>query len=155
MQFPVGTLEGLEGARAQGREILPRRRFSTQSWPLLRYERRDGLRFHDWRGIPLARQCVGFGGVESHGQIECAFRCGQPVGFVVFAGTVVLKIQIERAVRVVLEGHPTADRKPIENISNLEAIGIVERDGPECVRWWRCPLFEVNRIAVRSVKRLA
>src|ERR1019366_172847 len=53
------------------------------------------------------------------------------------------------------ERHPTADRKTVQDVRHLEAIRVVERDGPECASWRRGALLEVNDVLVRSVQRLA
>src|SRR5580704_400888 len=109
----------------------------------------------DGRRIPLASQGVGQRRVEPHRQIERSLRCWKPVRFLALARTVALKIKIERTVRVVVEGHPTAHCKSIQNIPNLEAIRVVKRERPECAHRRRRALLEVNRVLVRSIQRLA
>ena len=68
----------------------------------------------------------------------------QPVGFFVLAGTRVLEVEVERAVGVLPERHPTADRETIQRVGNLESFGIVKSDRPEGVARRRSAFFEVD-----------
>jgi hypothetical protein len=47
------------------------------------------------RGVPFAGQRVSLRGVKAHGQVKFPLRRGQPVGFSVLAGALVLEIKIE------------------------------------------------------------
>ena len=93
----------------------------AQSTMLLSDQAWKSLRPRDRRRVPFAGKRLGLRGVEAHGQIEGAFRRRQPVGFLVLARALVLEIEIERAVGVVFERHPAADREAIEAVRDLEA----------------------------------
>src|SRR5215471_2205863 len=80
------------------------------------------------RRVPFSSERLRFRGVDAHGQVELAFRGWEPVCFLVLAGAPVLEIEVERSVCVVLKRHPTADRKSIERVRDLEALGIIECD---------------------------
>src|SRR6202012_4465998 len=105
--------------------------------------------------IPFTRKRLELWAIKTHGQVECPLRRGQPVDFPVFAGTFVLKVKVERSIRVGLEGKVTADRKTIEPVRYLKAFAIIECDGPESVHGRRSTLVEVDRVFVRAVERLA
>ena len=86
------------------------------------------LNSHHRRRVPFAGEGLGLRAIETHAHVECPLRSGQPVGFLVFAGALVLEVKVERPVRVGLERHVTADRETIEHVRHLEAFAIVERD---------------------------
>src|SRR5215471_10695352 len=113
------------------------------------------LHARDRRWVPLAGERLQFRGVETHRQVERSFRGWEPVGLLVRAGAGVLEIEIERSVRVVLEGHPTADGKTIERVGYLEALAVISRDRPESTCRRHLPFVEVKRVFVRAIKRLA
>jgi hypothetical protein len=52
-----------------------------------------------------------------------------------------------------VDGIQLLTAKSIEAARNLEALGIVERDGPESVDRRGLPFVEMNCVAVRSVER--
>src|SRR4051812_42646171 len=108
----------------------------------------------DRRRIPLSGQRVRLGTVNAHCQVEVALWGRKPITFLFFAGTFVLKIQIQRSISVVFERHPTTDRKSVERVSNLIALCIIEGDRPESVRRRGITLLEVQRVFVSPVKRL-
>jgi len=86
------------------------------------------LRAHDGRRVPFASKSIRLRSIETHGQVEWTFRCGKPVGFFVLPWALVLEINVERAVSVVLERHPTAYRKAVKAIGNLETFRVIESD---------------------------
>src|SRR6266545_1364478 len=110
----------------------------------LRREVRQPLRLGNRGWIPPPGERFGFRAVEAHGQVERILGGGQPVRLLVLARVLVLKIEIERAVRVVLEGHPAAHREAIERVRDLEAVRVVERDRPEGMHWRGSILVEVD-----------
>src|SRR6202047_1076986 len=88
---------------------------------LLSNQARKSLRPRDRRRVPFAGKRIRLRSVEPHGQIECTFRRGKPVGLLVLARVLVLEIEVERSVGIVFEWHPAADRKPIESVRDLIA----------------------------------
>ena len=78
-----------------------------------------------------------------------ALRCWEPVGLLVLARALVLKIKREPAVRVIFEWHPAAHRKTIEAVGHLKTLRVVERDRPERVDGrGRAPLEDDRIFAV-------
>src|SRR5947207_3750172 len=84
------------------------------------------LDFDDWRRVPFAGERLRLRAVKTHAHVEWGLWRGQPVGFLLFAGTLILEIQVKRTIRVGLERHPAADGEPIEHIADLEAFAVVE-----------------------------
>src|ERR1700758_5087257 len=82
----------------------------------------QSLNLRDRRRIPFTRKRFELWAIKTHGQVECPLRRGQPVDFPVFAGTFVLKVKVERSIRVGLEGKVTADRKTIEPVRYQKAF---------------------------------
>ena len=65
--------------------------------------------------------------------------------------SLVLEIQVQSAIGVVVQLHPTAEVKSIEPVRNLEAIGVVESDRPEGICGRRAAgLIEMERVPVCS-----
>src|SRR3984893_19440501 len=80
------------------------------------------------RRVPFTRQRIALWRIEPHRQIKWSLWRWKPIGLPVRAGTLILEIKIERTVRVILEGHPAADREPVEPICDLKTVRIIERD---------------------------
>src|SRR5215472_3457820 len=96
---------------------------------LLRRRKCDRLSFfRHGRRVPLPRQSIALRCIEPHGEVERAFRRGQPVRFPVGTWAFVPEIEIERTVRIVLERHPTADSEAVEAVRDLIALLVAERD---------------------------
>src|SRR5262245_23513183 len=89
--------------------------------------RRPLLLNNVWRA-PFASQGLRPRRIEPHGEVERALWRGQPIRLQVSTWALVLETQIERAVAVVLEGHPTADSEAVQTVRNLKAILVVQRD---------------------------
>src|SRR6516165_8331884 len=68
---------------------------------------------------PFAGNRLRLRGVGAHRQIERRLRTRKPVGLLVRPRTFVLKIKVERPVRVILQRHPAADSEPIERVRDL------------------------------------
>src|SRR5262245_16345858 len=80
-------------------------------------QHRRSLILHDRWGVPFAGQGLALRGIEAHSQIEGPLRCGQPVGLLAGARTVVLEVQVERTIRVVRKWHPAADGEAVETVA--------------------------------------
>jgi hypothetical protein len=68
---------------------------------------------------------------KPHCQVEGPLRRRQPVRLVVRARALVLEVELERAVSVVLEGHPARHGEPVQRIGDLEALEVIQRHRPE------------------------
>src|SRR6266576_2751191 len=110
------------------------------------------LRLHDGWRIPSSSQRLLLRAVEAHGHIEPTLRRRQAVRFLALAGVLVQEIEIQRTVGVELEGHPGADRLPVEIVGIGESLRIVHGDGPESVHRRRGGFLEVDAIPIRSVE---
>jgi hypothetical protein len=71
--------------------------------PLLRRQDRDLLGPHYRRRIPFASQRFGLRSIEAQAKVEGPFGSRKPVAFLFRTWTLVLKIKVERALRIVLE----------------------------------------------------
>ena len=92
-------------------------------------------------GPPAARRVA-------QSEVERPLWGRKPIRFFVRARAFTLDIQVERSVRVIPEWHPTADRKAIEGVADLEAVNIIKRDGPKRVCGWHVALIEMQRVSV-------
>src|SRR4051812_16747226 len=122
---------------------------------LLGRQGRRGLDRRYRRWVPIAGERLRLRRVEPHGQVERTFRGGKPVYFLVLARSLVLNVQVERAVGPVPEGHPAAHREAVEAVRCLKARRVVERDRPERIDGRRAALIEMGRGFGPALKRLA
>jgi hypothetical protein len=99
---------------------------------------------YDRRRTPFSGERGRLRRVKAHGQVEWSFRRRQPVGFLVLARAFVLEIEVERAVRVELERHPTADGETIKHIGHLKPFIVIESDRPESINRRKILLLKVN-----------
>src|ERR1700730_16758108 len=113
------------------------------------------LHFRDRRRVPFAGERLGFRGVQAHCQIEWSPRRGEPVGFHVLSGTLVLEIEIERAIGIMLERHPAAYREAVQDVADLQSLLIVKGDRPEGIDRRRSALLETDGVLVCTIERLA
>ena len=100
----------------------------------------------------MAGERFRFRRVDAQSEVERPLWRRKPVRLFVGPRTFTLEVQVERSVGVIPEWHPTADRKPIEGVGNLEAFGVIKCDGPEGVRGWRVALVEMQRVLVCTVE---
>src|SRR5215469_2692194 len=107
------------------------------------------------RRVPFASQCFGLRSVDAHSEIERSFGNWKPVGLFFCSGAPILKIKVERPVRVVGEWHPTADGKAVQAVGDLKAFVVVERNRPKGVRRRGSAFIEVDFVVVCTVKRFA
>jgi hypothetical protein len=66
-----------------------------------------------------------------------------------------LEIKVKRTISIVGKRHPAADGEAVEDIPHLEARGVVQGDRPEGIGRRRVSFVQVQRVSVRSIKRLA
>ena len=59
---------------------------------------------HHRRRVPFAGECLGLRAIETHAHVERPLRRGQPVGFFVFAGALVLEVKSSDPSALVLNG---------------------------------------------------
>jgi hypothetical protein len=88
-------------------------------------------------------------------RLNGAFGAGSQFASLVLTRTIILKVEIEGTIRVVLERHPAAHGEPIQDVPNLKAICVVERDRPEGADRRLSAFLEVNRVPIRPIERLA
>src|ERR1700732_1415896 len=101
---------------------------------------------HGRRRIPLAGERVELRDVEAHCQVEWPLRRGKPVGLFVLSWALVLEVEVERAVRIVLEWHPATNGETVEAVGDLKALRVVKRDGPKGIHRRRSAFLETNRV---------
>src|SRR4029077_173804 len=122
---------------------------------LLRRQRRDRVGLHDHWWIPLTGQRIRLRSIEAQAKIKGPFGSRKPISFLFRTWALVLKIEVERPVRIELEWHPAADCKTVQVVSYLKALLVVECYRPESVHRRDGRFIEVNRILVRAVERFA
>src|SRR6185312_3032863 len=115
---------------------------------------RCALKLGDGRRVPLAGEGVRLGSVEAHRQVERPLRRGQPVNLVVRSRTLVLEVEVKRAVLVISERHPATHGKTIEAVCYLKAVTVVERDRPKGICWRYSAPVEVDCVFACTVERL-
>ena len=76
---------------------------------------------NDRRWIPFASEGFRLRAIKAHGQIETSLWRRKPVALLFLARAVVLEIEVERAIDVGLERHPTRNREAIQAISDLKS----------------------------------
>ena len=104
------------------------RLFQSFSYPLLRRQGRDLLGPHDRRRIPFSSKRFDFGAYRRMAEVEGPFGSRKPIGLLFRTRALVLKIKIERPVRIVLEWHPAADGETVQVVGDLKALPVVECD---------------------------
>src|SRR5215469_11662281 len=124
-----------------------------ERWCSLSHKVRRSLELRDGRRVPLAGEGVRLRGVEAHRQVESPLRRRQPVDLFVRSRTLVLEVEVQRAVRVVFERHPATQRKAIEAVCYLKAVTVVERERPKGICRRCSALVEVDCVFVRAVER--
>ena len=65
------------------------------------------------------------------------------------------KIQVERAIGVILEVEPGTERVTVQRVVDKEIIAIVHRQRPEAIGWRRLALVEVHDVLLAAVVGLA
>src|SRR4051812_37225130 len=78
---------------------------------------------------------------------------GKPVGLLTRAGVLALKIQVQRAIPIGFERHPTAQGEAVEAVRNLEASRGIERDRPERRGGRGLALCDVDRVLACAIER--
>jgi hypothetical protein len=106
-------------------------------------------------GFHLPVSASDFGALEAKTKIKGPFGSRKPISFLFRTWALVLKIEVERSVRIELEWHPAADGKTVQAVSYLEALLVVECYRPESVHRRDSRLIEVNCLFVRAVERFA
>jgi len=80
-------------------------------------------------GTPFTGERLGLRAIEPHSQVKGSLRCGKPIGFLVLSRTLVLEIEVKRAIGVDLEWHPTSDCEAVQAVSDLKPLRVIESDG--------------------------
>jgi hypothetical protein len=88
-------------------------------------------------------------------RLNGAFGAGSQLASRVLSGILVLEIEVKRAIGIVLEGHPTADRESVQDIADLESVLIVKGDRPEGIDRRRSALLKSDGVLVCAIERLA
>ena len=104
-------------------------RNAAVSFQLLGRQAWQSLDLCDRRGTPFTGERLGLRAIEPHSQVKGSLRCGKPIGFLVLSRTLVLEIEVKRAIGVDLEWHPTSDCEAVQAVSDLKPLRVIESDG--------------------------